>query len=158
MASRWALFALLAPLSACAATAVPTSLRCDLSLASATPAAAAPGEAVVIAGTPFTTAFDTVVLLGGLPAEISLVDRTSCDACDTCRAESTCTGCSDCDACDATCTDTCAETITITVPVGAPVGATTLTVRNAHGEGRGLAFEVLPSAPGDDTGASDGSR
>lgn len=157
MLSRWALLAL-APLAACAATAVPTSLRCDLSLDAVTPAVAAPGEAVVITGTPFTTAFDTVVLVGGVPAEISLVDRTTCTACDTCRSENNCTGCSDCDTCDITCADTCAESITAIVPAGAPLGPATLTVRNAHGEGRGLSLEVVAVSAADDTGSTEGSR
>lgn len=145
----------------CTETTTLTLPSCTVELHEAAPAAALPGEQVVVTATPVTEDFDTALSVGGVRAEIVSVDRADCDACDACMTDAECGTCSaDCDACDALCEATCVETITFVVPA-VDAGETRIELFNAHGGSNRLAFEVLGASdsgdPGD-SGATDSGR
>jgi hypothetical protein len=79
----------------------------------------APGEAVAMTGTPFTTSWDTAVYVGGTRAVVDDVNRYNCDPCDECFDDHTeeCPArtCADCDACDVLC-NACEEVATFVIP------------------------------------------
>jgi hypothetical protein len=123
---------------------------CEVSLTSLSPAAAGVGDEVVLSATPLSEVWDTVILVGGVRAELSGLTRDDCDDCDSCREDNECSDCfSDCDACDAQCAADCVETATFVVPELEP-GLTTVELFNTHGGSERIAFEVLGTS---DTGA-----
>jgi hypothetical protein len=140
---------------ACATTTTYLADRCDVSAAEFVPAEGAPGTAVKVAAGPLTRSWDTTVLVGGVSAVITDLEREGCDSCDLCRAQSDCNACDDCDDCDALCALECAEAITFVVPE-LPAGVHAVQLINGHGSSAGLHFTVLPggSSPAD-TGAPD---
>jgi hypothetical protein len=148
-------------LAGCPTSSTTSQTRCVVTLQEATPAEAVVGESVVLVGSPMTTAWDTAVYVGSLPADVSALDRSDgCAACDTCRTDEGCTVCGDCNACDLLCATDCIESVTFAVPAEAPVGQTTLVLYNNEGSSRPLAFTVLDSEVGDggsaDGGGADG--
>ena len=94
--------------------------------------ARAPGEPLTIQGSPFTTAWDTTVFVGGVETPVLQVDRVGCETCDTCRVQQACTVCSDCDECDRICREQCSETVTVLVPE-LDSGDTQFWLINRHG-------------------------
>lgn len=85
-------------LSACSATAVDEYEVCALEVALASPAGA-PGDAITLTGTPFTSVRDTRVEVGGVPATVELVKRVDIGEC----AERTCASNGDCSDCGGIC-------------------------------------------------------
>lgn len=137
---------------------------------------AAPGDTVVLAGGPQTRAFDTRVEVGGLPAEVVAVERSSeCSACETCRVEAECLTCGYCagegladarriecfgdpfEATEGLC-GACVESVSFIVPA-LPPGPTTVMVLNANGASEPYPLVVTaaePLPPTADTGVSTG--
>ncbi len=145
--ARFALtFALLA--AACAPTGS-TELHptCEVDLTEPS-LSGAPGDAVTLAATPLSEAYDTVVIVGGARAEVTDVTRTGCDACDACRAEEDCGSCGECGTCDVLC-EACVETTTFVVP-DLPPGPATLQIVNRLGQSATWTFDVLPPPPDTD--------
>ncbi|MEZ4316519.1 MAG: hypothetical protein R3F61_03415 [Myxococcota bacterium] len=105
---------------------------CDLTL-SPEPAAAFPGETVVVTGGPLSAAFDLHVTVAGIAADVQSIERTECDACDQCLLDNDCLACGTCLPCTQTCS-TCVETTTLVVP-DAPPGDTRLSMVNVFGTG-----------------------
>lgn len=142
----------------CATTTTYLADRCDVSLAELSPAEAAPGAAVKVSAGPLTRSWDTSVLVGGVSAVITDLERDGCDSCDLCRAQADCNACDDCDDCDALCALECDEALTFIVPE-LPAGVHALQLINGHGSSAGLSFTVLPGASLDtgtpDSGAPD---
>ena len=139
----------------CNSTSTVEYTRCQVTLDSLVPAAAAVGEAVVLNGGPQTNAWDTSIYVGQARATVISVDRSEgCDTCDTCRSDEGCTACGDCDACDLACAADCVETATFEVPADAPVGPTQVVLYNGEGSSEPLPFEV--TTPGGDGGGTDG--
>ena len=131
---------LIGSLGGCATSTTVVSERCDVTLDQAEPAIAGPQETVVLYGSPFTEAYDTVVFVGTTAAEVESAER-DCDECDECREEALCTECDDCDDCATEC-NTCLETVTFLVP-DVEDGETKITLLNAHGRSNELAFTVF---------------
>ncbi|MCB9678866.1 MAG: hypothetical protein H6737_27440 [Alphaproteobacteria bacterium] len=119
-------------LFSCDLAAIGTYEVCDLDLSPA-PAAADPGDTVVITGGPLSAQHDLLVTIAGLRAEVLDMQREGCGECDTCLAENGCLACGTCLPCTETCS-TCVETTTIVVP-DAPQGDTRLTMVNVFGTG-----------------------
>jgi len=139
-------------LAACDDSSTAVSLRCDVVIASELPEQAAPGDAVVLTGTPFTTIWDSAVYLDQTRAQLLDVSRDGCDACDECRDDYDCNACGDCDACDTLCNEGCVETTTFEVPALAP-GAYDVTLVNVHGVSPPVPL-IVPASP--ETGAETG--
>ncbi len=141
LASCWAL-------TACDTESGTAVATCPLEAPAAAPETAAPGETVTLTTRPLTEAYDTVVTIGPVRAEVVSVDRATCDACDTCRVAA---GCSDCGSCDACVTDcaTCVETVSVLVPDIAE-GPADVVVRNARGAS--AAGQLTVTAAPDDSG------
>ena len=151
-------------LGGCATGTVDVFQSCSLALALSV-TAAAPGATVTATGGPYTIVRDTRVAIGGVPAEVTLVERVGCTECDECREIADCAPCGPCfgeeltsdvrDECfgdgladppiPPVC-DACVETMTFVVPAGALPGPTTLYVVNANGASKLVPFEVLPGA------------
>jgi hypothetical protein len=158
------LFLLLTALVACNDDSVADVASCDVVLTSLEPAADRVGSDITLTGSPFTAHYDSALFVGGIRAEVSAVDRTSCDACDQCRVDEACNECEDCDACDVACRVDCVETLSFKVP-DAPSGEQILLLYNAHGSSNTLLFtvletpdtgETLPSDSGEDSGTDSG--
>jgi len=118
--------------------------RCDVTIGELSPTSGSPGEPVAIAGTPFTTSWDTAVYVGGTRAVVDDVTRYTCEACDTCFDEHTeecLTSCADCDACDVLC-NACIERATFIVPDVA-AGETSVLLLNSHGQSNPIPFVVV---------------
>lgn len=127
---------------------------CDVTLVSASPSSALPGELVTLTANPLTEDYDTAILVGGVRAEIGDVLREGCEGCDDCRETNECSACfADCDACDAQCASECVETAAFVVPE-LDAGPTVIELFNTHGGSERIAFEVLGAS---DTGADTGS-
>lgn len=141
---------LLAALAGCATAEVVSGDRCEVRVSEVLPAAAAPGDTVVLTASPLTSHYDTSAWVGEHRALVLDVARTDCAECDACREEQACTACDDCDPCASTCDVTCVETVTFEVPADA-AGASSVTVYNAYGVSDPAALSV---SGGDDTGAS----
>ena len=158
-------------LGGCATGTVDVFQTCALDLELSV-TAAAPGTTVTATGGPYTLVRDTQVEVGGVPAEVTLVERVGCAECDECRVIADCAPCGPCfgeeltsdvrtdcfgdgledppipPACDA-----CVESMAFVVPAGALPGPTTLYVVNGNGASKLLPFEVLATG----TGTSDTS-
>ncbi len=148
---------LLLPLVGCLSSAAPIAERCDVWIRGVEPAEGAPGDPVLVYGTPLTTAFDSAAYIGGARASVEAVERTGCEACDLCRVRSGCTACDDCDTCAEACAeDVCVETLSLRVP-DAAAGQSDLRIYNAHGESRPATFTVLgtPDSGSPDSGLPD---
>ena len=145
-------------LVSCTTSSTVTYPVCEIDDAQVTPAAAYPGDTVVITATPLTEAWDTAVTFGATRAEIISLDRVGCDACDACVVEYGCDLCDDCDACDALCAADCSESVTVIVPDLSP-GSVMIEMFNTHGPATPMAFEVLGAVDtaADDTGGADDS-
>jgi len=135
----------------CAQSTVSTIDLCDVTLVSAEPAAAAPGDVVVITGSPLTTDYDTALYVGGARAQVTAVDRDECSECDTCREEAECLVCGDCDECDAICESDCVETVSFVVPAVAE-GDAVVQLYNTYGGSGALTLEILGTSDTGDTG------
>ena len=120
----------------------------------------APGDEIVVTGDPLTYLRDTIVVVGGVTAEIRDLTRSdACTDCDSCREEA---GCAQCGLCagvpldgdrrtecfgdpyastDGLCGE-CVQTLTFVVPDVAP-GPTTVVVLNGTGQSNAAPFEVL---------------
>lgn len=125
----------------CETEAVSPSRSCEVVLNSADPSEGEVGDEVVVAGSPLTTIQDSLLMVGGTPAEVVSVDRIGCDACDTCVVEQDCSPCGDCDACDAVCDAECTETLRFVVPER-EAGTADLTLYNLYGNSDPLSFSV----------------
>lgn len=149
----------------CSQVAVDSYQSCELELAFDR-TTALPGETVVATGGPMTDAGirDLRVEVGGEPAQVLTVTRTSCDACDTCREEAVCSPCGPCNgrlldaARRAECFGdplasppvvgscaACAESMSFAIPPDAPPGPTRVWITNGAGSSDPLPFEVLGS-------------
>ena len=138
----------------CAQSTATVTELCDVTLTSIAPIEAAPGDAAVITGTPLTTDYDTALFVGGVRAQVTAVDRESCEECDACREEYVCDECNDCDECDAICDSDCVETVSFTVPQVAE-GDATVQLYNAFGGSSALNLAILPTSDAGDTGGGD---
>jgi hypothetical protein len=145
-------FLLVTLLSGCGdeVTTVFTNCNLDVTL---TPSSGFPGDVIVATGTPFTSAYDTLIQVGGFNADVLLVERTDCTACDACRPDRECSECGSCIRCEVDC-DLCVETITFIVP-DAPAGLTVATILNLYGTTGPVPFEILGTSVPDDTGLPD---
>jgi len=138
-------------------SATPTPSRsCDVQLATPTPNAGLPGEEILLAASPLTTIQDSTLLVGGIKATVTGLDRSGCEACDTCRLESDCNPCEDCDTCDPLCESECSESLRFEVPDLSP-GATQISLYNLFGNSDGQPFTVLEADPPPDTGSEAGA-
>jgi hypothetical protein len=135
----------------CSSEVVLPAYRCDVTIAELSPTSGSPGDPVAVAGTPFTTTWDTAIYVGGTRAVVADVGRYKCEACDACFDEHTeeCPArtCADCDACDALCT-TCIERASFVIPDVA-AGETSVRVLNSHGESNPIPFVVTKKPPVD---------
>ncbi len=146
---------LAAMLAGCTTTTSTLAERCTIEVEAVEPAAAEPGDHVVLRARPLTTSFDTAIYLDGARAAVLDLSRDGCDACDTCRSENGCNVCGDCDACDAECRADCSETVTFAVPDMA-AGETELRIYNSHGTGGPVPFTV-EGGPADTGGTDSGA-
>ncbi len=135
-------------LTACATTTVVTLGTCDVSLDETAALEAAPGEPLVLTGTPMTTDWDTVVWMGDVQADVVQVERVGCTSCDGCREIEVCGACEDCDACDRLCEEQCVETVTVLVP-DLPAGEVDAWIVNRHGRSAPIPVTVTGA---EDTG------
>ena len=153
---------LLGWLAGCATGTVDVFQTCELELVLST-ASGAPGTTVTATGGPYTIVRDTQVRIGGVPAEVTSVERVGCEICDQCRLDDECAPCGPCFGIELTgdvrdqcfgdgladppippACDSCVETMAFVVPEGAPLGTTSIYVVNANGASGLLPFEVLP--------------
>ncbi len=151
--SSWTpvLILLLATLAACDDDTIADVSACDVLLEEVSPDAGLVGETITVSGSPFTTHYDTALVVGGKRAEVTAVDRTNCDACDECLVEQSCNACEDCDECDIVCRVDCTENLTFIVPEATP-GEQPLLLYNAHGSSNTLVFVIQEVVDTEDSG------
>lgn len=125
---------------ACRGTAAVAYYRCDLTV-SIEPAEGFPGDTIVVSGGPLTDAYDTLVTVAGVRAEVGEVSRDDCDLCDECKLDAACYDCQICQDCDIDCED-CTESFSFVVPDTAG-GDTTVVISNSYGSSEPLTFVVL---------------
>lgn len=155
--------AALVALTGCGPSLLDQHETCELELSTEAPEAA-PGDTVVLTGGPQTRAYDTRVEVGGIPAEVVEVTRsTECSSCDDCRVEAECLACGYCAGeileetrraqcfgdpfagTGGVCGD-CVETVSFVMPE-LPPGPTTVVVLNANGASEPQAFVVRATEP-----------
>lgn len=139
-------FLLVLGLSGCGTGVLDVYEQCDVEVVLA-PTEGLPGATVVATGGPFSKAYDTVVTVAGVQAEVDAVERTDCDACDSCRDEANCLACGACTECTEDCSS-CLETTTFTVPAAEP-GASSVRLLNRFGGSAAVPFTVLGADSGD---------
>ena len=146
---RRALVALTLVLATCAPAVPDIFDECDLVI-SLEPPAARPGDTVVATGGPFSEAYDHVVQIGGVAAEVVAVER--CLECLSCRENDPglCLACGPCIDCDALC-DACEPTLSFVVPDAVVPGSTTVIVLNAYGSSSAVPIEILGATDTSDT-------
>jgi hypothetical protein len=147
---RVVLSVLLAPLviAGCAQTISTIVATCSLDATLET-GAAAPGDEVGVLGGPLTSDFDTVILVDGVQAEVTAVDRNDCGECDLCVVDGGCNACGECTICDDVCA-TCVEAARFIVP-DVPGGVHDVVLINSYGTTEGLQLDVLGDTDGGDT-------
>lgn len=134
-------------LAGCQTSSIPEFAQCTLA-GDLSPAEAAPGDAVVATGGEYSVVYDTVVTVGGVPAEVIDVVRDNCALCDACRlaVEDSCDPCGLCVQCETTC-DLCVQTVSFAVPDLAE-GPTDVVITNGYGASDPIPFTVT-APPGD---------
>jgi hypothetical protein len=105
-----------------------------------------------MAASPLTTIQDSTLLVGGLQATITGLERSGCESCDTCRLASDCNPCEDCDSCDSLCESECSESLRFEVPL-LEAGSTQISLYNLFGNSDGQSFTVLEPESPPDTGS-----
>ncbi len=126
-------------LAGCTDSEVYSEANCPVGVTLST-SEGAPGTVITATGTPFSTANDTQVRVGGVAASVTVLERDGCAVCDECRI-STCESCYACTDCDLSCAS-CVETLTFVVPV-VSAGAQSVVITNAYGASEPVAFTVL---------------
>jgi hypothetical protein len=140
-------------LCACSTTVTRYARGCHVRIDTMSPTEASPGESVTLVGGPYTSLYDTALLVGSTRVTPDAVTRDPCEACDDCFEREECLLCTDCDECDADCAD-CVESVVFTVP-SLPPGTHDVRLLNRHGESNAVPLRVEGDDTGTDTSTED---
>ena len=140
MSRLWA-FLLLGGLAACDDDTSTTFLTCRPEI-SFVDEVVERGQIVRADSELFTTAYDTVVMVGGYRATVIDVDRDSCELCDECVDEYDCEECEWCDYCVSYCTD-CMPRLSFRLPPSLPYGVHEVVITHAYGESEPAMLTVV---------------